>query len=100
LRPQHDADLPRPAGALVAELAIDDRCKRAEALEALRRGYAIMVRLTALSRNNAGWKRDLTASKRGSPNSRSRPRPCSEPFAAELRGPSNARLNPMCSFAP
>jgi hypothetical protein len=28
-------------------------------LEALRRGHAIMVRLTALSPNNAGWKRDL-----------------------------------------
>jgi hypothetical protein len=37
----------------VAELAIDDRCKRAEALEALRRAHAIMVRLTALSSNNA-----------------------------------------------
>jgi hypothetical protein len=43
----------------VAELAIDDRSRRAEALEALRRGHAIMVRLTALSPNNAGWKRDL-----------------------------------------
>jgi hypothetical protein len=31
----------------VAEWAIDDRRKRAEALEALRRGHAIMVRLTA-----------------------------------------------------
>jgi hypothetical protein len=32
---------------------------RAEALEALRRGHAIMLRLTALSPDNFGWKRDL-----------------------------------------
>jgi hypothetical protein len=31
----------------------------AEAVEALRRGHAIMVRLTALSPDNAAWKRDL-----------------------------------------
>ena len=31
----------------------------AEALEALQRGHAIMIRLTALSPDNAGWKRDL-----------------------------------------
>jgi hypothetical protein len=31
----------------------------AEALQELRRGHAIMVRLTALSPDNATWKRDL-----------------------------------------
>jgi hypothetical protein len=30
-----------------------------EALEALQRGHAIMVRLTALSPDNAQWKGDL-----------------------------------------
>jgi hypothetical protein len=32
---------------------------RAEALEALRRGHAIMVGLTQLSPDNARWKQDL-----------------------------------------
>ena len=31
----------------------------AEALEALQRGYTVMVRLTALSPDNARWKHDL-----------------------------------------
>ena len=30
-----------------------------EALDALRRGHAIMVRLTALSPDNVQWRRDL-----------------------------------------
>jgi hypothetical protein len=91
----------------VAELAIDDRCKRAEALEALRRGHAIMARPTALSPNNTGWKRDLDRfeariaelSQSSAPLAGLDPA-ISEPFAAELRGPSNARLDPMCSSAP
>ena len=33
--------------------------KSVEALEALRRGHSIMARLTALSSDNAQWKRDL-----------------------------------------
>jgi hypothetical protein len=39
--------------------ALKRRQKPEEASEALRRGHAIMVRLTALSPDNAGWKRDL-----------------------------------------
>jgi hypothetical protein len=33
--------------------------EKAKALEALRQGRAIMVRMTALSPDNAIWKRDL-----------------------------------------
>ena len=39
--------------------ALKQMGNRVEALDALRLGHAIMIRLTALSPDNAGWKRDL-----------------------------------------
>jgi len=56
---------PRGASIIMTEEALDALrrnhaiIKTGEALDALRRGHAIMVRLTALSPDNAGWKRDL-----------------------------------------
>ena len=47
---------------------------RREALEALQSGHAIMVRLTALSPDNANGSATLTGSRRRSPNSRNRQR--------------------------
>ena len=67
----HETDWRNPIPATPAGSAIS-RCRTrkiasvlrkmgngAEALEALRRGHAIMVRLTALSPDNVQWKQDL-----------------------------------------